>query len=265
MRYFRVMSFVKCILKLENEEITPVEYFTVHLAPVDNQRPVLRVEPALMHVPEGHFIELNTLEISLKDEDTNIDMIKICVKEQPSNGLIENISPAVGGEQSRQGQEIQCFSFDEVEQGFIRYNQFYHLDHEPRNDAFILQATDGKQKSGEIEIFVHIDPANDEAPELMIEPVTCREGNLCEIGSKIHITDADLPKDRLTLNFSSPKNGLIVNQVRAETVMNARKCDKCSRFLALRFCNYESNYRLEQKKRAKLTEFKNVKFWSSLH
>ena len=93
-------------LKLENEEITPIEYFTVHLAPVDNQSPALRVEPAEIHVPEGQFIELNTLSILLKDDDTTTDMIKICVKEQPSNGLIENISPAVGGEQSRQGQEV---------------------------------------------------------------------------------------------------------------------------------------------------------------
>ena len=215
-------------LKLENDEITPIEYFTVHLNPVDNQSPVLRVEPGEMHVNEGDFIELNTLGISLKDDDTETELIKICVKMQPDNGIIENISPAVGGELSRIGQQVDCFSLDDLENGFVRYNQVYHLDHEPRQDALTIEATDGKQKSSVVEIFIRIDPANDEAPELTVEPVTCRESNICDIGANIRLKDGDLPKDDLVLTFSTPKNGIIVNLVRAETVMNARKCDKCS-------------------------------------
>lgn len=215
-------------LKLENDEITPIEHFTVHLNPVDNQSPVLRVEPAEMHVDEGDFIELNTLAISLKDDDTETELIKICVKMQPANGIIENISPAAGGEQSRRGQQVDCFSLDDLEKGFVRYNQVYHLDHEPRQDALSIEATDGKQKSSVVEIFIRIEPANDEAPELTVEPVTCRESHICDIDEKIHLSDGDMPKDEIVLTFSEPKNGIIVNRIRAETVMNARKCDKCS-------------------------------------
>ena len=45
-----------------------MEHFTVHIAPVNNQKPTLEIEPAQFEVDEGGFAELNN--IRAQDDDT---------------------------------------------------------------------------------------------------------------------------------------------------------------------------------------------------
>ena len=47
-----------------------MEHFTVHISPVNNQKPGLRIEPAQFEVDEGGFAELNKLSIVAQDDDT---------------------------------------------------------------------------------------------------------------------------------------------------------------------------------------------------
>ena len=47
-----------------------MEHFTVHIEPVNNQKPGLRIEPAQFEVDEGGFAELNKLSIVAQDDDT---------------------------------------------------------------------------------------------------------------------------------------------------------------------------------------------------
>ena len=93
--------------------------FSVYLAPVNNEAPLLQVGSSELFVSEGGFVELNTINIQLKDADTEIEDITICVKNEPKNGVVENISPAVGAEQARVGIGTECFSLDEVTQGEV--------------------------------------------------------------------------------------------------------------------------------------------------
>ena len=51
-----------------------------------------------------------------------------------------------------------------------------------------------------------------------------KENDVCEIGSFISVTDADVPKDVLQIKFSQPKFGTIINKVIAETIQNSRAC-----------------------------------------
>lgn len=90
--------------------------------------------------------------------------------------MLENISPDLGAEQSREGIPIECFTFEDVQNGFIRYYQANHKAVEPTCDNGTLQATDGNLNSTIQPLKVTITPVNDETPALSLEvgTISCK-------------------------------------------------------------------------------------------
>ena len=112
----------------------------------------------------------------------------------------------------------ECFSYDDLIAGFIRYNQADHKGVEPTADRGTLQASDGKHFSATLPLKIKIVPTNDEVPDFTVGNTTCKESCLCDIGSLISLSDADIPVDRMTLKFSTPKHGILINKRLIDTM-----------------------------------------------
>ena len=83
----------------------------------------------------------------------------------------------MGAEKSREGIPIECFTYEDVKNDFIRYYQAKHEGVEPTGDAGSLQATDGKHNSTTFPVTVIITPINDETPSLEVANITCKVSN----------------------------------------------------------------------------------------
>lgn len=92
-------------------------------------------------------------------------------------------------------------------------------------DRTFISASDGKFSSPSFPINIEINPINDEAPELEVSDLDCRESDVCELSSAIKIKDLDTPDRQINIELGRPKFGIIINKVQAETVNNARSCN----------------------------------------
>lgn len=95
----------------------------------------------------------------------------------------------------------------------VEYVGSRHHGHEPRNDSFVVTASDGVQRSSPaLVVPLAILPSNDEPPGLVLRPgLALNEGDqLLLDASTFNATDDDVPPDALEfLVLSAPRFGTI--------------------------------------------------------
>lgn len=182
----------------------PAYDLNITITPVNNQKPVVILGNPVF-VAEGESFRFTENVLKVTDADSKTKEIQFLISKQPQWGYIENTKPSPGSEKQNTGIRINSFTFGDILDGSINYVQANHKGLEPVKDEFELLATDGKLNSDIRTIKITIVPANDEAPDLMLNDFLVAEGGNMVIGSSLlDAIDMDVPKDQLKFVISQP-------------------------------------------------------------
>lgn len=192
--------------------ITQVEVF-VTILPVDNRAPEVTVG-AEYYVDEGGKGVITLNHLSATDLDTNDDDIMCTIVVQPTQGYLENISPAPGSEKSRAGIPVTAFSVKDLRLNHINYVQSIREGVEPEDDQFTVYCSDGINRSPNHFFPININPTNDEPPQMFYREWTVDEGGELNIDTPIlNAIDNDIPADELHFYIiTPPEHGIIIQR-----------------------------------------------------
>ena len=140
-------------------------FVDVLVSPVDSEPPIVTLGQPF-EVLESDKAPILPRHLDATDIDTEDTDIMCMIVVQPTNGYVENISPAPGSEQSRMGIPVSSFTVRDLRMGFINYVQSVHKGIEPREDQFSFQCSDGINFSPKFIFTIEIYPTNDEEPEV---------------------------------------------------------------------------------------------------
>lgn len=203
-------------------------HVVVDVEPVDNVAPHVVVGP-LFTVLEGNKSSITLFHLNATDIDTEDNDITCTIIDQPSQGYVENISPGPGSEISRAGIPITAFTILDLKRNYINYVQSIHKKTEPTQDEFTFSCSDGINFSPTFLFPIHIEPTNDEEPEIHMREFIVLEGTDLVIDLPIlNAVDLDIPEDRLVFKIKTkPKHGRIVSQtIRDTTEINSFTLDQ---------------------------------------
>lgn len=176
----------------------------ITITPVNNQKPVIVLGNPVF-VAEGESFRFTDSVLKVTDLDSKTKEIQFMITKQPQWGYIENTKPSPGSEKHNTGIRINFFSYADILDGSINYVQANHKGVEPIRDELEIYATDGKLNSDGRTIRITVVPANDEAPDLMLNDFSVTEGGNLVIGpSVLDAIDMDVPKDQLKIVISQP-------------------------------------------------------------
>ncbi|CAK8684298.1 unnamed protein product [Clavelina lepadiformis] len=181
----------------------------VTINPVDSEAPRVTVGEQFF-VKEGNKSVIEPVHLDANDVDTNDVDILCVITTQPSEGFVENISPAPGSERSRAGTPISSFTVGDVRDGNIFYVQSVHKEREPIEDRFSFMCQDGVPNLSDSQFFsIAISPVNDEKPKLYHTEFVVEEGGALVIDlPRLSAEDVDVPEDTLVFFITeAPKNG----------------------------------------------------------
>ena len=165
--------------------------FDVSIHRINDAAPRLHSNNALLVVDEGGTVIIDNELLRVSDDDTSLDDIVICIAEQFQHGFLDSIAPASGSEDPLVDKPLDCFPYRQIEEGFIRYNQFAHLGVEPRSDGGAVTATDGSSTSAPLKMRVKINDVNDEPPLVEVaDSVQVLENELLLLGDAIHVQNS---------------------------------------------------------------------------
>lgn len=182
----------------------PVYDLNITITPINNQKPLI-VFGNPVFVAEGESFRFNEDVLKVSDPDSKTKEIKFVITKQPQWGYIENTKPSPGSEKKNVGIRINYFKYGDLLDGSINYIQANHRGVEPVKDEFEFYATDGKLNSDLKTIKITIVPANDEAPDLMLNNFSIVEGEQQVLGlSLLDALDMDIPKDQIKFHISQP-------------------------------------------------------------
>ncbi|XP_023241151.1 extracellular matrix protein 3-like [Centruroides sculpturatus] len=193
-------------------------HVVVDVEPVDNVPPNVVVGP-LFTVLEGNKSTITLLYLNATDVDTEVDDIICTIIDQPSKGYVENTSPGPGSEIPRDGIPITAFTIADLRRNSINYVQSIHKKTEPTQDEFTFSCSDGVNFAPTLLFLIHIEPTNDEEPEMFMREFIVYEGRDLVIDLPIlNAIDADIPKDKLVFTIKTkPKHGRIVSHTTRDT------------------------------------------------
>ncbi|CAL1546388.1 unnamed protein product [Lymnaea stagnalis] len=182
----------------------PTYDLNITITPVNNQKPEITLGSPIF-VAEGESFRFSQEVLTVTDPDSKTKEIQFMITKQPQWGYIENTKPIPGSDKKSVGVRINSFSFGDILDGSINYVQANHKGVEPVKDEFEFYATDGKLGSDLRTVRITIVPANDEAPDLMLNDFSVAEGGNMVIGpSMLDAIDLDVPKDQLKVSISQP-------------------------------------------------------------
>nr|XP_054756056.1 extracellular matrix protein 3 [Lytechinus pictus] len=188
---------------LGGNEITQVEVY-VAILPVDNLAPNVTMG-VQFYVDEAGKGNINMTHLQAPDVDTEDDDILCTIVVAPSDGYLENISPAPGSEKSRGGMPISAFSIKDLRLNHINYVQSIHQGIEPEEDQFTFRCTDGVNESPNFLFPININPVNDEEPQVYAREIIVAEGGQRIIDQPLlRAEDGDIPADELHFFIVTP-------------------------------------------------------------
>ena len=192
--------------------------FHVRISPVDNKKPVIKINDHL-EVWEGEKTTVTTSNLMVTDADTIPDEVTCHVDASPMEGFLENIAPSKGMEQSQVGTPIMSFTVRDLLSQRINYVQNNHIHNEPKTDLFALSCSDGLRNSQRHMMMIIIHGRNDEMPELFLTNFQVEEGKSMTIDSVLlGVNDRDVPKDNLTIKLlAPPKHGVVVDRSKSSS------------------------------------------------
>ncbi|KAL8607296.1 hypothetical protein ACOMHN_047627 [Nucella lapillus] len=187
----------------------------VLIRPVDSEPPIVSMGQPF-EVLESDKAPILPRHLDATDIDTEDTDVMCMIVVQPTNGYVENVSPAPGSEQSRVGIPVSSFTIRDIRMGFVNYVQSVHQGLEPRQDEFSYQCSDGLNFSPKFVFTIEIYPTNDEEPEVSLREFMVVEGGNLMIDLPIlNVVDGDEPADVLTFVITQqPQHGVIVRQTR---------------------------------------------------
>ena len=181
----------------------PMYILNITITPVDNQKPT--IISGDIAVEEGHKFVFTPDVITVKDPDTEPEMIKFVITKQPRWGYLENTKLNVGSEKSNVGNPVTTFRLQDIIDKSINYIQATHKGVEPTEDSFAFYATDGNLQSPDRTAVIKIKPVNDEEPDVMLNDIIVDEGGSLIIDqSTVDAVDMDIPKEPISLSISQP-------------------------------------------------------------
>ena len=182
----------------------PMYVLNITVTPVDNQKPTI-IFGGSIEIEEGHKFVFTPDIITVKDPDTEPEMIKFVITKQPRWGYLENVKPSSGSEKSNAGNPVTTFRLQDIIDQSINYIQATHKGVEPTEDSFTFYATDGNLNSPDHIAVIQIKPINDEEPDVMLNDIFVEEGGSKIIDqSTVDVVDMDIPKEHITLSVSQP-------------------------------------------------------------
>ena len=183
------------------------------IIPVDSEPPIVSLG-APFEVRESDKGPVLPIHLDATDIDTDDIDIMCTIIAQPTNGYVENSSPAPGSEKPRIGIPISAFTIGDIRFGHINYVQSVHKGVEPREDQFMFRCSDGLNNSPSFRFTITIFPTNDEEPEVFLREFMVLEGMELMIDLPIlNVVDRDDPADDLVFTIiQKPKHGHIVQQ-----------------------------------------------------
>lgn len=226
----------------------PVYILNITITPVDNQKPII-ISGDVIEVEEGQQFVFTPDIITVKDPDTEPEMIKFVITKQPRWGYLENLTPSTGSEKSNVGTPVTVFRLQDIIDGSVNYVQATHKGVEPIEDSFSFYATDGNLNSPDKTAFISILPVNDEEPDVMLNDIVVEEGGSMIIDqSTVDAVDMDIPKEQLSLWISQPpQHGDIVLMLHTkngdvEASINGFSADELHNGLKLKYRHDNSEH-----------------------
>lgn len=198
---------------LSQDKVTHIDVH-IKILPLDTVPPLVTVGDFVVN--EGEKETILPIYLDAEDFDTEDEDIVCTIIVQPTNGYVENQSPAKGSEKAQIGIPVSAFSIRDIRDGNINYVQSIHKNVEPREDRFTFRCSDGVNFGENFFFPISITPLNDETPELFMREFVVAEGMELKIDLPIlNANDKDIPRDRLTFIITKPpKHGQIIQQRR---------------------------------------------------
>lgn len=213
------VTFLVSDSSVPTDENLPTHQVAITINPVDNQPPgIILGNP--FFVPEGQKNTLTADVISALDRDSTMDQLTFHIVLEPTWGYVENVRPNPGSEKSNAGKPISSFTFDDIQEGDIKYVQSIHQLVEPTSDLFIVYVSDGERVSPNVTFLVNINPRNDEKPTFRVTNFTVYENSFYKIQSSfMTVSDLDIPMEMLLFSImDAPTHGMLVDRAVDDSV-----------------------------------------------
>lgn len=213
------VTFLVSDSSVPTDENLPTHRVTISVTPVDNQHPgIIFGNP--FFVLEGQKNSLTADIISALDRDSTTDQLTFHITRQPEWGYVENVRPNPGSEKSNAGTPVDSFTFDDIQEGDIKYVQSVHQAVEPTSDSFVLYVSDGERASPNVTFLVNVNPRNDEKPTMRVTNFTVYENSFYKIlPNFMTVGDLDIPMEMLLFSImDAPRHGMLVDRAVDDSV-----------------------------------------------
>uniref|UniRef100_H2YA41 C-type lectin domain-containing protein n=1 Tax=Ciona savignyi TaxID=51511 RepID=H2YA41_CIOSA len=184
-------------------------HFDIH--PVNTHPPRVALGSQVFRCNEGGFEPLTEAFLMADDFDSPTLNLSFIITEEPTYGFIEDVTPRPGYEKVI-GKRTNSFTYDQLMSGYIRYVQSQHQGMEPTSDQFSIRASDGDHLSAQVPFLISITPMNDEAPVLIVQNITCNEGEMAPL--TLVVDDMDSPHDHVMVVVTeAPTHGMVMDEM----------------------------------------------------
>ncbi|PIK59724.1 putative FRAS1-related extracellular matrix protein 1 [Apostichopus japonicus] len=213
------VTFLVSDSSVPTDENLPTHRVTISVTPVDNQHPgIIFGNP--FFVLEGQKNSLTADIISALDRDSTTDQLTFHITRQPEWGYVENVRPNPGSREEQCGHAVDSFTFDDIQEGDIKYVQSVHQAVDPTSDSFVLYISDGERSSPNVTFLVNINPRNDEKPTMRVTNFTVYENSFYKIlPNFMTVGDLDIPMEMLLFSImDAPRHGMLVDRAVDDSV-----------------------------------------------